>query len=53
MPMTPLPLQRGQSLKPTRSARVVGALGLARKGTSRGTLPIPLHKGHLEMMDIF
>jgi hypothetical protein len=52
MPTLPLPRQFGQVLRPALSARVVGALGLAPKGSSLGTLPLPLQTGHLDIISI-
>jgi len=52
MPMLPLPRHLGQVLKPVFSARVIGALGLAPKGSSRRTLPVPRQSGHLDIISI-
>lgn len=37
---------------PSLSARVAGALGLARKGSFLGTFPVPLQTGHLDNIAI-
>jgi hypothetical protein len=52
MPTLPVPLHFGQVLKPVLSARVIGAFGLAAKGSSLGTLPLPLQTGHLDIIGI-
>ena len=52
IPILPVPRHLGQVLKPVLSARVVGALGLAPKGSSRRTLPVPLQSGHSDIISI-
>jgi len=52
MPTLPVPRHRGQVLKPVFSARVVGALGLAPKNSSRRILPAPQQIGHLDIISI-
>jgi hypothetical protein len=37
---------------PYLSGRVIGALGLARKGSVLGTFPLPLQSGHLASIAI-
>jgi len=53
MPIVPLPPQRGQVFRPISRGRVIGALGLARKGISLGTLPFPWHSGQRDTTVIF
>ena len=53
MPIVPLPPQRGQVFRPISRGRVIGALGLARKGISLGTLPFPWHSGQRDTTAIF
>jgi len=52
MPILPFPLHLGQVSSPNLSARVAGALGLARKGSFLGIFPVPLHSGHLASIGI-
>lgn len=52
MPTLPVPRHSGQVLRPILSTRVVGAFGLAPKGSSLGTLPLPLQTGHLDIIGI-
>ena len=47
IPILPLPLHLGHLFMPNLSARVAGAFGLARKGSSLGTLLVPLQSGHI------
>ena len=45
-----MPPQRGHFLYPWLPSRVVGALGLAPSGSSRGTLPSPLQSGQSDII---